>query len=105
MRPGPGTPLRDRQVDYGDGRDPPPIPAHGSASPEKAMWVSTGRRRHCWVLGPPTDPGPHAGLLLGWHHHGATGQWQGFAVYVVDEGGPTAATVQAWLPATQLKPA
>lgn len=105
MRPGRGTPLRDRQVDHGDGPDPPPIPAYAATSSQQGRRAAAESHRHCRVQGPPADPVPHAALLLGRYHDQATGDWYGLVVYVIGEGGPTAATVQAWLPATQLRPA
>jgi len=54
-----------------------------------------------WVLHPGETPDRSPGLLLAWRHD-ETG-WTALVAFAVPYG-PTAATVQAWLPADQLRP-
>lgn len=60
------------------------------------------RRRHCWVIGPPEDPGPWPGLILEWHR--GDGGWRARVVYLTEVGGAETA-VQTWLEASLLRPA
>jgi len=61
--------------------------------------VEQRRRRHCWVLGDGSDPGPWPGLVAEWRHTAAG--WEARVVYAVGE----ASTAEDWLPAEQLRPA
>ena len=58
-------------------------------------------RRHCWVAGPPEDPGPWPGLVLGWQQ--GAGGWQAWVVYLV--GDDLDVAVQGWVGAGRLTPA
>ncbi len=60
------------------------------------------QRRHCWVVGPPEQPGPWPGLVVQWRRSGQA--WSARVVYLVGSAGePT--TVDAWLAAEWLFPA
>lgn len=84
-----GVPLGDRPVNLGEGR---------------GQDASLGRgRRHCWVDGPPEDPGPHPGLIQAWRH--SPQGWSALVVYVLDEAAQDVTTVQTWVPAEVLRPA
>jgi hypothetical protein len=54
-------------------------------------------RRHCWVSGPASAPGPHPGLIIEWARR--DDGWWGLVTYVIEEDG---ALVQQWLPARLL---
>lgn len=65
------------------------------------------RTRHCWVTGPPEDPGEREGLVVAWLHS-EPGGWRALVVYVLapDGAGVEASTVvHAWVPAAQLRAA
>ena len=81
-----GVPLRDRPV----------------AQPMADRAPRT-QGRHCWVTGPPEDPGPWPGLIIEWRKDQAAG-WSALVVYVIP-GEPSATTTQTWLPRTRLRPA
>jgi hypothetical protein len=57
--------------------------------------------RHCWVSGPPGDPGRWPGLLAEWARR--DGGWFGRVVYAVDDGGRVV-LAEAWVPAEHLEP-
>lgn len=61
---------------------------------------STTNRRHCWVTGPSSAPGPWPGLVVEWRRDGDT--WLGRVVYVVTDEEPPV-LVEAWLSASQLR--
>ena len=69
---------------------------HRSSDGDTALKAS---RRHCWVVGPREDPGPHPALLTAWERRGS--QWFGWAIWYSEAAG---VVVQQWLPATSLKP-
>jgi hypothetical protein len=107
--------LAERSRTSGIGTPPPGPTARPAASsrPPAAPTGSTGERAgatrrggtpaHCWVLHPGETPDRSPGLLLAWRHDDETG-WTALVAFAVPYG-PTAATVQAWLPAAQLRPA
>ena len=85
-----GVPLRDRPVNLGDGKGDDQAKGRG--------------QRHCWVHGPPEDPGPHAGLIQTWRH-GPQG-WSALVIYIIaGEPGREVTTIQRWVPASWLSPA
>jgi hypothetical protein len=84
-----GVPLGDRPVNLGDGKGPDVARSRG--------------QRHCWVHGPPEDPGPHPGLIQAWRH-GPQG-WSALVVYVLGESAQDVTTVHRWVPASWLRPA
>ena len=59
--------------------------------------LPTPARRHCWVDGPASAPGPHPGLILDWTRR--DDGWWGFVAYVIEDD---EALVQQWLPARLL---
>ena len=84
-----GVPLRDRPVNLGDGKSQDAVRGRG--------------QRHCWVHGPPEDPGPHPGLIQAWRN-GPQG-WSALVVYIlVDEPAQDVTTIQAWVLADALRP-
>ena len=86
-----GVPLRDRPVNLGNGKGPEAARSRG--------------QRHCWVHGPPEDPGPHPGLIQAWRNE-PQGGWAALVVYILlDESTQDVTTVQAWVPADALRPA
>lgn len=67
-----------------------------SSEVEAALGAS---RRHCWVIGPQDDPGPHPALLTAWERRGS--QWFGWAIWYSE---PDGVVVQQWLPSASLRP-
>jgi hypothetical protein len=86
--------LEQRSRLSGIGRDPQPTPSN-----EPVRRVS---RRHCWVSGPPADPGPWPGLVLSWQR--AADGWQAWVVYLVGRGADEV-VVQGWVERARLAPA
>lgn len=72
----------------------PEPPPEGSPTPGRAVV-----QRHCWVLDPPDAPGRWPGLLVEWRQ--GDGAWEGRVVYVTS---PASVVVEAWLPASVLRP-
>lgn len=61
-------------------------------------------QRHCWVTDLPDAPGQKfAGLVVNWAWT-PEGGWAGRTIYVVDDQQP-AVVIEAWVPATHLRPA
>jgi hypothetical protein len=74
--------------------------------PAQSLPTTSGPpRRHCWVTGPPAQPGPWPGLVIQWRRE--PGGWYARVVYLVYVDGnrsePT--TVDGWVSAEQLSPA
>ncbi|WP_432547850.1 hypothetical protein [Kineococcus sp. SYSU DK004] len=78
----------------------PPAPA--AAPPAAAPVLERPGGRHCWVQGPPEDPGPFPGLLLAWRRDG-TG-WLGRVAYVLLDEEQRPVLVDTWVAAEHLRP-
>ena len=64
---------------------------------------SRPRSRHVWVVGPPEDPGPHAGVLVGNWVRGSDGvSWCAQVIWYSQDAD---VVVQQSLPAAALRPA
>lgn len=59
-----------------------------------------GRQRHVWVLATRTARGPWPGLVLEWRRTGR--DWEARVIYVPKHNAPE--SVQAWFPASMLRP-
>lgn len=57
--------------------------------------------RHCWVSSPPDGGAPRPGLLIEWRRS-QNGEWEGRVVYAAMLRADRWATVEEWLPASQL---
>ena len=78
--------------------DPParPSPPPPTTEPERPGG------RHCWVTGPPQDPGPFPGLLLAWRREREG--WLGRVAYVLLDEESRPVVIDTWVPASALRP-
>ena len=54
-------------------------------------------RRHCWVRGSPSAPGPHPGLVIEWQQR--DGVWFALVAYIIEAD---RVLVEQWLSAELL---
>ncbi|WP_369069708.1 hypothetical protein [Kineococcus terrestris] len=80
--------------------DPPAPPP--AVPPAAVPVLERPGGRHCWVQGPPEDPGPFPGLLLAWRRDG-TG-WLGRVAYVLLDEDQRPVLVDTWVGAEHLRP-